>query len=139
MERGSGRHSGRRLWHESGVVGVTGRKAGMRTTEEAADKGNKRAQLAVDMFVHRAAAGIAAVATSLPRIDALVFTGGIGEHSGSIRSAIVRRLGPLGFGGIQPGVEEGDAVLTEAGWRPAVLRITAREDAVIARQVAALL
>ena len=139
VRRVSARKLDEQLWHQSGVVGVTGRKAGMRTTEEAAEKGNKRAQLAVDIFVHRAAAGIAAVATSLPRIDALVFTGGIGEHSGSIRSAIVRRLGALGFGGIQPGVGEGDTLLTEPGWRPAVLRITAREDAVIARQVAALL
>ena len=139
VRRVSAQQLDEQLWHQSGVVGVTGRKAGMRTTEEAAEKGNKRAQLAVDIFVHRAAAGIAAVATSLPRIDALVFTGGIGEHSGSIRLAIVRRLGALGFGGIQPGVGEGDTLLTEPGWRPAVLRITAREDAVIARQVAALL
>jgi len=106
--------------------------------EEAAVRGNKRAQLAVEMFVHRAAAGIAAVATSLPRIDALIFTGGIGEHSGSVRSAIVGRLGALGFSGLKAGDTVGDGLLTEGGWRPAVLRIQAREDAVIARQVAAL-
>ncbi len=126
------------LWHESGLIGVSGLKAGMRELEEAGRGGNKRAQLAVDMFVNRAAAGIAAVATSLPRIDALVFTGGIGEHSPLIRSAIVRRLGPLGFTGIQSGDGKRDEVLTESGWRPAVLRIGAREDAVIARQVAGL-
>jgi acetate kinase len=126
------------LWHGSGLVGVTGRDAGMRRVEEAAVRGNKRAQLAVEMFVHRAAAGIAAVATSLPRIDALIFTGGIGEHSGSVRSAIVGRLGALGFSGLKAGDTVGDGLLTEGGWRPAVLRIQAREDAVIARQVAAL-
>lgn len=126
------------LWHESGLVGVAGRKAGMRELEEAGEKGNKRAQLAVNMFVNRAAAGIAAVATSLPRVDALVFTGGIGEHSASVRSGIVRRLAALGFSGLQAGGGEEDVVLTEPGWRPAVLRVHAREDAIIARQVAAL-
>ena len=54
------------------------------------------ARLAIDMFVRRAAAAIAAAATSLPRIDALVFTGGIGEHSHLIRAGIVGRLGRLG-------------------------------------------
>lgn len=127
------------LWHESGLIGVAGRKAGMRELEEAGRGGNKRAQLAVDMFVNRAAAGIAAMATSLPRIDALVFTGGIGEHSPSIRSAIVRRLGALGFSGIKGGEGKEDELLTEPGWRPAVLRVAAREDAVIAGQVAELL
>ena len=127
------------LWHESGMVGVAGRKAGMRELEQAARRGNKRAQLAVDIFVHRAAACIAAIASSLPRIDALVFTGGIGSNSASVRSAIVRRLGPLGFSGLGDGDGDGDGnrVLTQGGWRPAVLRVEAREDAVIAGQVAA--
>src|ERR1700737_4891116 len=84
------------LDHQSGLVGLFGRAAGMREIEKAAGEGKRRAQLAIDMFVSRAAAGIAAVATALPRVDALVFTGGIGEHSASVRSAIVGRLSPLG-------------------------------------------
>jgi len=107
------------LDHESGLVGVSGRRAGMRELEKAAGDGNHRARLAIDMFVARAAAGIAAVATALPRLDALVFTGGIGEHSASVRDAVVRRLRMLG------------AVRT--------LTVEAREDAVIAAQTARLL
>lgn len=107
------------LDHESGLVGVSGRKAGMRELEKAAAEGNRRARLAIEMFVARAAAGIAAVATALPRLDALVFTGGIGEHSASVRDAIVRRLAPLG--------------------NVRTLTVEAREDAVIAAQVARLL
>jgi len=57
VRRVSAQQLDEQLWHQSGVVGVTGRKAGMRTTEEAAEKGNKRAQLAVDIFVHRAGSG----------------------------------------------------------------------------------
>jgi len=123
------------LWHQSGLIAVAGRKAGMRELEAAQQKGNKAAGLAIEIFVHRAAAGIAAVATSLPRIDALVFTGGIGENSESIRASIVSRLASLGFGGIAIPEGGGDMVLTQPGWRPAVLRVRAREDAVIAGQV----
>lgn len=107
------------LDHQSGLVGVAGRKAGMRELLAAASKGNKRAALAIDMFAARAAAGIAAIATALPRIDALVFTGGIGERSSEIRNRIIGRLATLTVGG--------------------VLAIKAREDAVIASQVQALL
>jgi acetate kinase len=109
----------RALDHDSGLVGVAGRRIGMKELEAAAQKGNKRAQLAIDMFVTRTAAGIAAVATTLPSVDALVFTGGIGEHSELIRSRVQQRLTTVRV----------DRVLT----------IEAREDAVVARQVETLL
>jgi len=127
------------LDHQSGLVGVSGRAAGMRELEKAAGKGNKRARLAIDMFVSRAAAGIAAAATALPRLDGLVFTGGIGEHSASVRSAIVQRLSPLGFPTIPATDVRADAVISDRGPGAAVLRIEAREDAVIARQVDAIM
>jgi acetate kinase len=127
------------LDHQSGLVGVYGRAAGMREIEKAAVAGNKRAQLAIDMFVGRAAAGIAAIATTLPRIDALVFTGGIGEHSATVRSGVVRRLAALGLQDLPAADVKNDAVISEPGSPVAVLRIEAREDAVIARQTADLL
>jgi acetate kinase len=127
------------LDHESGLVGVFGRAAGMREIEKAAGEGNKRARLAIEMFVGRAAAGIAAAATALPRLDALVFTGGIGEHSPSVRSAIIGRLVPLGLGPLPASDVRNDAVISPSGSAVAVLRVEAREDAVIARQVAELL
>jgi acetate kinase len=127
------------LDHQSGLVGVFGRAAGMRELEKAAGEGNKRAQLAIDMFVSRAAAGIAAAATALPRLDGLVLTGGIGEHSASVRSAIVRRLAPLGLGAVPATDVRNDAVIGSPGSEVALLRVEAREDAVIARQTAELL
>jgi acetate kinase len=127
------------LDHESGLVGVFGRAGGMRQIEKAAGEGNKRAQLAVEMFVSRAAAGIAAAATALPRLDALVFTGGIGEHSASVRSAIARRLAPLGLRPVPMTDVRNDAVISREGDGRAVLRVEAREDAVIAGQVDFLL
>ncbi len=126
------------LDHESGLVGVSGRAVGMRELQKAAGEGNRRAQLAIDMFVSRAAAGIAAAATALPRLDALIFTGGIGEHSGSVRSAIAGRLAPLGIDAVPATDVRNDAVLNRPGGAVALLRIEAREDAVIARQAAGL-
>ena len=137
--RAGSRELERALDHESGLVGVSGRAVGMRDLEEAAAGGNRRARLAIDMFVSRAAAGIAAAATALPRLDALVFTGGIGEHSASVRSAIVRRLAPLGLGALPATDVRNDALISPPGSAVALLRIEAREDAVIARQTADLL
>lgn len=107
------------LDHDSGLVGVTGRRIGMKELEEAAAKGNQRAQLAIDMFVSRTAEGIAAACTGFPRVDALIFTGGIGEHSELVRKRVRQQLAAVRI----------DRVLT----------IEAREDAVVARQVEALL
>jgi acetate kinase len=91
------------------------------------------------MFCLRAAEGIAAAATSLPRLDALVFTGGIGENDAGARTRIVRRLGVLGVQSVANRSVSEDAVLSDARAAVAVLRIEAREDLVIADSVAGLL
>jgi acetate kinase len=74
------------------------------------------------------------VATSLERLDALVFTGGIGEHSATVRQAIVERLATLHVPTRLVAATGGDGVLTEGP--PAVLVVAAREDLVVAAQVA---
>ena len=60
-------------------------------------RGDERAQLALDVFVHRLAKAVAALVTSLDRLDALVFTGGIGENSAVVRGRVLPRLGFLGL------------------------------------------
>jgi acetate kinase len=106
----------------------------LRELQVAADAGDARAGLAIDMFVDRAAAGIAAAATALSVLDGVVFTGGIGEHAGRVRTAIVRRLAVLGIEAISPEEVGGDRILGGgARHGPAVLRIGAREDIVAAR------
>jgi acetate kinase len=123
------------LAHRSGLLGVSGRSASARALEEAARAGDERARLALDMFAHRAAAGIASVATSLERLDALVFTGGIGENSHPLRHAICRRLAVLGIPTPAEAPDTEDGVVA-TGPITTVLRIRAREDVVVARQVA---
>lgn len=125
------------LEHESGLAGVGGGRGDARDLERAAADGDRNARLALDMFAGRAAAGIAAAATSLGRLDAVVFTGGIGEYAGSLRAAIVGHLGVLGISPIDA-TENGQDRVLGAG-PPAVVRVEGREDLVMARAATVLL
>ncbi|WP_439405549.1 acetate/propionate family kinase [Bradyrhizobium sp. DASA03076] len=82
------------LYHESGLLGVSGLSADMRTLLASSEAS---AREAVDLFVFRAAQEIAVMANTLGGLDGLVFTGGIGEHAKEIRSAIGERLAWLGL------------------------------------------
>jgi acetate kinase len=123
------------LDHRSGLLGLSGRSADVRELLVAEAAGDDAAALALELFIRRAAAGIAAAATCLPAIDAVVFTGGIGENSGRMRARIAESLAILGIPRIPDVDVHGDAVLTDALKMPAVLRIEAREDIVIADAV----
>ena len=81
----------------SGLQGLSGVGNDMRTVEAAAAAGNERAQLAVEIFVYRLAKAIAGLVVGLQRLDALIFTGGIGENSAVVRSMVLRQLGFLGL------------------------------------------
>lgn len=82
---------------KSGLLGVSGLSNDMRTVEEAASNGNDRAKLALDIFCYVLAKTIAALVVPLGRLDALVFTGGIGENSTTVREMTIARLGFLGL------------------------------------------
>jgi acetate kinase len=82
---------------KSGLLGVSGLSNDMRTVEEAAASGNERAKLALDLFCYILAKTIAALVVPLGRLDALVFTGGIGENSTTVREMTLARLGFLGL------------------------------------------
>ena len=82
---------------DSGLQGLSGVGNDMRAIEAAAAAGNERAQLALAVFVHRLCKAIAGLVVELERLDALVFTGGIGENSAVIRSLVLSRLAFLGL------------------------------------------
>lgn len=82
---------------KSGLLGLSGLSADMRELQEASDKGHIGAKLAIEVFVFRLAKYIAALSVSLPRVDALVFTGGIGENAFKIRELTLNRLAVLGY------------------------------------------
>jgi acetate kinase len=83
----------RLIYDEAGLLGVSGLSSDMRVLLESSDP---RATLAVDMFVYRAARELGSLAAALGGLDAIVFTGGIGENAAPIREAICRRAAWLG-------------------------------------------
>ena len=85
------------LNNDSGLLGLAGASSDMRTVEAAAAAGDERAQLALGVFVHRLAKAIAGLVIGLERLDALIFTGGIGENSAVVRSMVLSRLRFLGL------------------------------------------
>jgi acetate kinase len=82
---------------KSGLLGVSGVSNDMRTVIEEAGKGNKRAALAVDIFCYRIKKYIGAYTAVLGRVDAVVFTGGIGENSVPVREKVLEGLECLGI------------------------------------------
>ena len=125
------------LEHESGLLGLAG-TADMR---EVLGRSDPDAVLAVDVYVHRLQAGIAAMAAALGGLDVLVFTGGVGENSPEVRA---RACAGLGFLGVSldsdlNGSNEGDGEVGDAAGAAHVLVVRAREDLEIARQVRQLL
>jgi acetate kinase len=124
------------LDHGSGLKGVSGRTSDVRQLQAAEAAGDPPATLALALFVRRAAAGIAAVATTLRTLDAIVFTGGIGEHAGPLRARIVDQLAVLGAPSVPAEDSGSDSIL--APGPPAIVRIAAREDVVVAAAVEAI-
>lgn len=127
------------LEHDSGLLGLAG-TADMRDVLMQAEAKDVSAQLALDVYVHRLRAGIAAMAASLGGIDVLVFTGGVGEHSSEVRGLAVAGLGFLGLAidGQLNSEASGDREITRAGAGARTLVVRAREDLEIARQARAV-
>ncbi len=124
------------LEHGSGLKGLAG-TADMREVLERAGAGDAAGVLALDVYVHRLRAGIAAMAAALGGLDALVFTGGVGERSPSVRARAVEGLGFLGVAVDEGRNAEvvGDGDVTGGAAEARVLVVGAREDLEIARQV----
>ncbi len=128
------------LEHRSGLLGLTG-SADMREILDRAGRGDAAARLALEVYSHRLRAGIAAMAAALDGLDALVFTGGVGEHSIEIRAQATAGLGFLGVAvdGDRNARSQADYKIGAWGAAVRTLVLTAREDMEIARQVRELL
>ena len=85
------------LNRNSGLKGISGVSSDMRQIGEAITQGNERAQLALDIYIHRLRAGIGAMLASLGGLDALIFTAGVGENSPIVRAAACEAFGFLGL------------------------------------------
>ena len=85
------------LQKQSGLLGISGISSDFREIQSACEKGNEQAILARDIFCYRLAKYIAGYAVPLGRIDALVFTGGIGENSDLVRDKVLNLLSVFGY------------------------------------------
>ncbi len=82
---------------QSGLKGVSGVSGDMRQLTKAIEQGHERAQLAFDVYIHRLRSHIGSMLASLGGLDALVFTGGVGENAASVRAAAVEAFEFLGL------------------------------------------
>ena len=134
------------LNYSSGISALSGLPNDMRSTRQAAAEGNTSAQLAIEIFTRSVRKAIGSFAYLLGGLDAIVFTGGIGEHDAKSRAEILAGLQPLG---ISLNVKLNDAEKTDRQaelWRISasesrteIFLIPAKEDWMIARHVQRLL
>lgn len=124
------------LEHHSGLAGLAG-EADMRVLESRAAAGDRTARAALDMYLHRLRGGIAAMAAAMGGMDALVFTGGVGEHAAPVRERAADGLAFLGVAvdRARNASGSGDRDIGAAGAVVRTLVIAAREDLEIAGQV----
>ncbi|MDQ2869226.1 MAG: acetate/propionate family kinase [Acidobacteriota bacterium] len=130
------------LNRKSGLLGVSGVSSDYRKVEEAAAAGNPRARLALDLYADRVRDAIASLAAALGGLDVLIFTGGVGEHSASLRSAACANLAFMGVtleGGRNAAGSSDERNLAAAGEPVEIFAIHAREEWMIAGKVRSLL
>lgn len=120
---------------KSGLLGISGKSNDMRNLETLAQQGERRAQLAIDIFCYRIKKYIGAYTAVLDTVDALIFTGGIGENAVSVRERVCTGLSQIGLeidlkrNGSVVGVE---GQISTAASRIAVWVIPTNEEAAIA-------
>ncbi|MDT4912525.1 MAG: acetate kinase [Pseudonocardiales bacterium] len=127
------------LEERSGLAALAG-TADMREVEDRALAGDERAQLGLEVYLHRLVGGIATMAAAIDGLDLVVFTGGVGEHSPIVRAAVAARLRWLGMVIHDDGNADaaGDADITSVGAEVRTVVVTAREDLQMAREARAI-
>ncbi len=124
------------LYHDGGLKGLSGVSNDMRDLEASDAPG---AKLAIDYFVYRVVRETGALAAAMGGIDGLVFTAGIGEHSATIRTRVVERLGWLGAELDQAANGAGAPTISTPQSELRVLVVPTDEELMIARHTLRLL
>jgi acetate kinase len=130
------------LEHRSGLAALAGDGGDMRSLLARRDDGDAPAALALGVYLHRLRAGIAAMAAAADGLDALVFTGGVGEHAPAVRSEACARLGWLGAhldDRANTSIDGDDAEISAPGSPVRTVVVHAREDLVVAAECRRLL
>jgi len=129
------------LASQSGLLGLGGVGGDLRDIIAAAESGNDRARLALDVFAANVRHYLGAFLVELGGADAIVFTGGIGEHRAGFRAAVCENLEELGIV-LDPRANEtaqGEATIHAAASRVQIWVVPTNEELIVARQAAGLL
>ena len=121
---------------ESGVYGLSGVSSDFRDLEKAADEGNKKAQLAQDVFGYRVAKYIGAYTAAMNGVDAIAFTAGLGENNGIMREYVCSFLGYLGveIDKEKNSVRGEETIVSTPNSKVKVLVVPTNEELAIARE-----
>lgn len=126
---------------KSGLLGISGVSNDYRMVEEAANTGNKRAQLAIEMFAYRLAKYIASMTVALGHLDGLVFTGGIGENAKDMRALVINNLRFMGLqidDQLNAEMRFGKAGIITKTFNPLAMVVPTNEELMIAQDAARL-
>ncbi len=121
---------------KSGMLGISGISYDMRDIEDAAQKGNERAKLSLEMYNYRVKKYIGAYSAAMNGVDLIIFTGGIGENSDIIRAGICKELEYLGVEfdeKINENLRGVDKVISKENSKTTVMIVTTNEELVIAQ------
>jgi len=124
------------LYNESGLLGVSGISSDMRTLLASSDR---RAKLAIDLYCYRIRREVGSLAAALGGLDAIVFTGGIGENAAAIRERVCRDAAWLGVELDQAANDAGSPRISTPGARVSAWSIPTNEELMIARHTRQLI
>jgi acetate kinase len=129
------------LANQGGLLGLSGLSGDIRDLESAAAGGHAQAQLALDVYTSEVRRHLGSLLVALGGADALVFTGGIGENSATIRQAVCRDLGPLGIAldTDRNAQARGEMPVESDASRTQIWIVPTNEELVVARQAFQLL
>jgi len=124
------------LYHESGVKGVSGLTDDMKTLVESSDP---KAKLAIDLYCYRIGRELGSLAAALGGVQAIVFTGGVGENAAAIRARVCEDAAWLGLQLDEDANRRGGPLVSTAASRVAAWIVPTNEELTIARHTQRLL
>ena len=128
--------AGTLLNKHSGLIGISGESSDMREIQTAVSEGHKRAKYAFNIFCYRIKKYVGSYAAAMGGLDALVFTGGIGENSSMVRETVCSDLGFLGISVDAEKNKNHEEVISDQDSTVKVMRIKTNEELVIALDTA---
>ena len=119
----------------SGMVGISGVSSDMRDIWNAANDGNKKAKLALDMYIYRVKKYVGSYAAAMGGVDIVIFTGGVGENDFDVRAGVCENMEFMGIdfdSEKNQGLKSKDTILTKPNSKVKVMTVCTNEELVIA-------